>query len=1303
MKKSFLLRTAVAVILFILPVLMIAGEILITPGKTELRISTNNYQELGFRSEVSSVQFRDIQTKLGEFTELYITGYSYSSDIGDPKLPVSRRLIEVPVNATPGIVVTRAEYTDYSLEELGISFRIIPQQASVSKVITDPDEIPFVINEDTYLENGFLGAPLVSVSPAGTMRAVTMSSLDIAPVQYNPASGILRIYQYIEATITFTNGNEHATVDRKKILYSPFFENAYSQLANYKPLTDELITIAPVTYIIVSHPMFETALQPFIHWKTRKGFKVVEAYTNEPAVGNTTASIKSYLQDFYNNPPAGYDAQSFVLFVGDVAQIPTFTGTTGNHPTDLYYFEYTGDKIPECYYGRFSANNLTQLQPQIDKTLEYEQYLFPDESFLGEAVMIAGADPNFGPLHGNGQINYGTTYYFNSAHGILSHTYLQPEPPGGNYSNLIQQNVSDGVAYANYTAHCGESGWGDPSFLISDIPNLQNDQKYCLMVGNCCLSNRFNTTCFGEEVLRAANKGALGYIGGTNNTYWDEDYWWGVGFKTVSVNPSYSPTHLGAYDVTFHDNGEVIDDWYVTQGQMVVGGNLAVQQSSTSNNQKTYYWEIYHLMGDPSLMIYMSIPPALTANYPDVILIGSSSVDVATEPYAYIGLSTDGDTFIAAACADSNGDATLTFDALTTPGYLGIVITKQNFKPVIDSIQVIPAAGPYLALASFAVNDSAGGNNNSVADFNESITLDVGVKNIGVEPTYAITATLSTADTNVMITGDTCLIDSISAGTTVIISDAFAMTIDNFVEDQHVVVCEVLFDDGNETWSSTLRLTLCAPVLTVNGITVIDPAPGGNNNGILDPGESGILSIATKNTGHASVGNGQGHLTVQLPSTPFIIVNDPNAFIGSLPVDSIISVDFPVITNGITPVGTVVTLDFNETAGAQNQFSTQDEIELEIGMVPGYVMQNGTMTTCNAKFYDSGNADLNYSDYEDFTMTFSPGSAGAAVEAAFSVFNVEPQVNCSYDYLTIYNGSSILSPVIGTWCGTDSPDTLLSTAADGSLTFKFHSDYSVNEAGWVATLSCVGGPLTMVANAFPSTICNGASTRLSVIPSGGTGTYTYLWEPALYLDDPTSQFPLCVPETNITYIVTVNDGSSTLTSAPVAVTLLPVPDAPVASVNGDLLESSAPDGNQWYYYGTMIPGANQPTYQPTQTGPYYVTFTDPVNGCESEPSNTIMFLMTAIDQQQAVKLVTVYPNPFTSRLTISFTLPEPSASQVIISDAYGRIIRTIEEQGLLQPGNYDLILESGNMTPGIYYCRIQTELYTVVKKIILTR
>ena len=43
------------------------------------------------------------------------------------------------------------------------------------------------------------------------------------------------------------------------------------------------------------------------------------------------------------------------------------------------------------------------------------------------------------------------------------------------------------------------------------------------MIGNCCITNQFeSTTCFGEALLREPNKGAQGYIGSTQLNFNDE-------------------------------------------------------------------------------------------------------------------------------------------------------------------------------------------------------------------------------------------------------------------------------------------------------------------------------------------------------------------------------------------------------------------------------------------------------------------------------------------------------------------------------------------------------------------------------------------------------------------------------------------------------------------------------------------------------------------------------------------------------------------------------------------------------------
>jgi len=87
------------------------------------------------------------------------------------------------------------------------------------------------------------------------------------------------------------------------------------------------------------------------------------------------------------------------------------------------------------FYGRFSANSIDELMPQINKTLEYEQFLMPDPSYLSNAILIAGYDDSYSWLYANGQMNYASNTYFNAAHGY--NTFYAKYPNSANDADLI--------------------------------------------------------------------------------------------------------------------------------------------------------------------------------------------------------------------------------------------------------------------------------------------------------------------------------------------------------------------------------------------------------------------------------------------------------------------------------------------------------------------------------------------------------------------------------------------------------------------------------------------------------------------------------------------------------------------------------------------------------------------------------------------------------------------------------------------------------------------------------------------------
>jgi len=827
---------------------------------------------LTFRVTVGELAAFDVETEEGTFSRLMLPGFHASREVGKPELPMINRLFEIPYGAEVSVEVTGYETREVVLADFGVVHPLMPAQPSVFKN-QDPETLPFHFDPAAYERDEAFGFDLARAVDTGRMRAVRIGRLEIAPVRYNPASGTLTVSDNIEVSVRFVGADRAADAALKAATRSPFFEVVYRMLAGSRGLHDSHPDLldGPVTYVIVSDPLFETQLQPFVAWKAEQGFNVIEAYTDDPQVGSTTTSIQNYLHDLYNNGTPENPAPTFVLFVGDVAEIPAFN-LSGY--SDLPYCDVGGDDIPEMYYGRFSASNTTDLQPQIDKTLEYEQYLMPDPAFLGEAVMIAGVDATYASTYGNGAINYGTNLYFNTAHGILSHTYLYPE--SGSSGPQIIQNVSDGCCYVNYTAHGSQTSWSNPSFTMTNVSGLSNNHEYCLAVGNCCLTSSFQvTTCFAEHWLRVADKGAIGYIGGSESTLWDEDYFWAVGNgPVIASGPSYSQTGLGAYDGIFHDHGEGIGQWYVCQDAQIFCGNLAVQESGSYYT--SYYWEIYNLMGDPSLMVYFGVPDANPVVLLETIEPSATEISVSAAPKSYVGLTKDGAP-VGSGLVGESGTAVIPISGQGADGSVHVVVTCQNRIPYSEDVPIATLEGPHLVLDHNDIVD-VGGDNDGSLDAGESIDLISYVKNVGNQAATAVTGVL--AETRgLTITDDSETWGTVSAGQTKPCDDSFNLTVTSDTPDQTAYDFTLTLTSAESSWVRTFTLTVEAPVVDILSCTIGDGA-GGDGDGVAEPGETMDLTFRLENTGHEDARNVNGTLS---STSALVTIHQNSGSVSSVP------------------------------------------------------------------------------------------------------------------------------------------------------------------------------------------------------------------------------------------------------------------------------------------------------------------------------------------------------------------------------------------------------------------------------------
>jgi hypothetical protein len=990
------------------------------------RLYNNSINGFDFSLVTANIRKEKINTPKGEFYRLMSQGYGRSIADGLPEMPVFSRLIEIPADAEIVITIKSKIEETIDLNDIGIDNYLMPHQSSAMK--SDVSNRPFVFNETEYRKNRFFSFPAVKAEYLGIMRNAHIARMTISPFSYIPVTGKLIIIKQISFSVRFVNGNLKKTTALKKAAPSKvnsFFINS-SAFKTLIPVVNQYAE----TYVIVADSMFKKPLQPFIRMKERQGFHIIESYTQDTGVGNSTTSIKAYLSGLYTNATATNPAPTYALLVGDVSKIPTFTGlSAATHKTDLYYFEYTGDDFPELYYGRFSCDDTTELHNIIDKTLEYEQYLMPDPSYLDTAVLVAGFDNVHGSTYGNGQVNYGTINYYNSNHGIYAKAYHFPN--SSNQAAQIRQDASDGVSMMNYSAHGSYLGWSSPSFKNSDIPNMTNAHKYNIMIANACLTGKYDAEdCFAEEQTNAAGKGAVGYIGASDNTYWDEDFYWAIGYSSISDTPTYAGSGQGIFDGIFHDHGESHNLWSLSLGQIVRKGNLAVTQGGT---RVKYYWEIYHIFGDPSLVHYAFKPSLINAQYNPVLAIGLNHYNLKTEPYALVALSVN-DSLVASAYADSTGDANLYFQAFMQPAQALLTITAQNKIPFTTPITVITPNGPYLAYNDYSINDSAG-NNNGLANNGENIKLNMKIQNLTNFVSGGVKMILSSTDTNVIITDSVETKTLINGYDTINFVNAFSVNIKQGIEDGHIVKFTLdITDTAGGHWNSIFYMQLYAPLLMIGSMEMDDNL--GNGNGIAEPGETVIFKVNVSNHGSQNAFNGTSLLT---PASS-IISGNTQVLTDTFFVDSSYVLSFSKVINQNAKTGDICKMDFNLTTTGYN-------LNKEFYAVIGKIDEDfETGDFSKFKWYSQKGNDWIIDSVNKYEGDFSARSASIGDDDTSSLiislnvlsddsisFYIRVSSELSYDYLYFF----VDKMITGRWSGSRNWTQVKFPVSKGKHTLKW--------------------------------------------------------------------------------------------------------------------------------------------------------------------------------------------------------------------------------------------------------------------------
>ncbi|MCR5646571.1 MAG: T9SS type A sorting domain-containing protein [Bacteroidales bacterium] len=753
----------------------------------------------------SSIEAAEVATERGVFSYITMDGTYPAGNIGDPTLPAANKLVAVPIGVNNvSVEVKNYSTTVYSLADYGIH-NLYPQQTPLRKD-QKPEDVPFEYNAKAYTTAGFVEHPIANFHIQGTMRGIQIGALTINPVQYDAVNNTIRVYNNIEVEVNYGQYDKAAAYNEFARTFNPYWAGVYKTMFNERQLRDVYdehpdLWQNPVKMLVITNRAFESTIQEWVNWKTEKGFYVDVNYTDQ--IGTNAAAIKTFIQQKYNE-----DAPTFLMIIGDRNMVPeSGTGSETNCVTDLNYSSVDGDMFCDMYHSRFPAEDQSQLIPMLAKALEYEQYTMPDPSYLSKVLLIAGEDSSgWGVQVGRPTIWYATNYYFNEEHGFTEVN----EFSHGTYTNCYSY-LSSGVGFANYTAHGSQTSWAGPTFNVSDVNTLTNEHKYFLAMGNCCQAADwgYSSTCFGEAMVRAENKGAYAYIGSCPSTYWKNDYYFGVG-ATNQANgqmPDISITTMGFYDAMW------TDDAYNTVTSLMFIGNLASNAAEELGYEihisNLYDWQAYHTLGDGSIMPFRIQPTPNDVSHLPTLPIGMDFYTVTAAPGSYVGISKDG-VLYGAGMVDETGTTDIAITPVTSGGDAKIVVTHPQHEPYVATVPAAAMTGAYVAVDAYALNAEQ-------ANYGETLDMNIDVKNVGADASGALTAVLSTDCEYVEILaaeGSTSALQPDEIGT----MEGFQFSVAADVPDNTKAQFYLDVTDGTDTWQGKFSIILHAPVVALSAI-----------------------------------------------------------------------------------------------------------------------------------------------------------------------------------------------------------------------------------------------------------------------------------------------------------------------------------------------------------------------------------------------------------------------------------------------------------------------------------------------------
>ncbi len=932
---------------------------------------------------VINVQFPEYQTRTvevnGETMQHLEMKDAYPIEsVGTPELLQSAFSIIIPEGSRPTAEILNSEY------QLVTGFKLAPSKGRLYRNV-DPATVPYQKGA-AYQDNRFLFNDMVELGDPYHLRDFRGVAVHCYPFAYNPVQQTLKVYQNMTVKIHLNSSTSMPRLERVAKPFDAIYADHFLNYTNYRsnPLPDEgdMLIIAPEEFC--------DAMQPYVEWKTKTGYKT-ELVTLE-SIGTTSTAVKNYISSYYNNADHNL---VYVLIVGDNTKFPAYMlGSSGfwssQYAADNYYGEIVGnDNYPDLIIGKISAETVAHVTTQVERFIQYEQN--PPETahfpvFLGIASSEGG-----GGQGDNGEIDYehirniGTmlsNYTYTSGYEVFDGSQGGLDQSGATAAQ-VSAAVNSGVGIINYCGHGSETTWVTTGFSVSNVNSLTNNNKLPFIISTACVNGDYvGRTCFAEAWMRATNNG---------------EPTGAVSTLMSSVNQSWNPPMCGQDRMNEHLTGANNKTHLNTFGSIAFNG--IIHMLDTYNDEEVA--RTWILFGDPTLAVRTAVPQQLTLVYSEVQPIGVNDVSFTSNvENAKVTISKGGE--IVASGRILGGTLILDISSLPAlPDTLTVTAWAQNYVPYVGNLYRIPANGPYIVCSALTAHDS----NNNIPESGEVVNFSIDLHNVGNQTGSNIRTIVTTEDPYIALSGSPSPVSQLAAGATATVSGAFVMHIRPDVPAFYQASLNIKCIFNGDTTSFTHPVSIRAPKLFVDNIRV-DDSQRGNGNGVFDIGETVDLIITVTNRGDAPTSSGR--VKIYCHDDNFII--DTNRInVGSLEVRRSFDIRFSASIDASVTEPTMFRLHGNYHAGSyeadlmhyikvgaiiedweSNDFTTfsWDTTGTNPWIITNQGVYEGTYSACSAQIGDNARSILSITHQNALGDTLS--------------FYYKVSSEANYDFLKFY-------------------------------------------------------------------------------------------------------------------------------------------------------------------------------------------------------------------------------------------------------------------------------------------------------------